>query len=70
MIEVSGGMPLDDDCLEDVVGGVMNTRAFYKKKKVQLMDVNCQKCQKIIRINIQESNCKCPLCGGMNYFAG
>ncbi|WP_044912686.1 hypothetical protein [Butyrivibrio sp. WCE2006] len=70
MIEVTGGTPLDDDSLEDVVGGAKQFRSFYKHKRVQLMEVSCQKCQKIIRINIQESKCECPICGGMNYFAG
>ncbi|WP_029321551.1 hypothetical protein [Butyrivibrio sp. AE3004] len=70
MIEVTGGIPLDDDCLEDVIGGSAKIKRFNKVKKIQYMDVNCQKCQKNIRVDIQQSKCECPLCGGINYFAG
>lgn len=70
MIEVKDAQMLADDELDKIVGGVGQPLKMRRHKKTQHMAVNCQKCNKNIVVNILDSQCKCPLCGGMNYFVG
>ena len=52
---------LNDDELEDVTGG---------KGKIKFMKVACIKCKKVIRVNVDASEAKCPFCKEINTFAG
>jgi uncharacterized CHY-type Zn-finger protein len=52
---------LFDSELETVTGGA---------RKIQFMKVACTHCKKIIRINVDVSEAKCPFCKEINTFAG
>ena len=52
---------LNDNELESVTGGA---------KKITFMKVACSHCSKIIQINVDVSEAKCPFCKKINTFAG
>ena len=50
-----------DSELEEVTGGA---------RKLKFMKVACTNCQKVMRINVDVSEAKCPFCKEINTFAG
>ncbi|WP_029233147.1 bacteriocin [Butyrivibrio sp. VCB2006] len=61
-MSVEKNLILSDKELENVIGGAGG--------KIKFMKVACTHCKKIIRINVDVSEAKCPFCKKINTFAG